>query len=310
MSVNLNDLKADTCCQARECMDERALEEYAEAYRAGEPLPPIEVFEVEAELVIVDGFHRHEAARRAGVLTLAVRIVGKGSMADAEWHALASNQKHGLRRTREDKRSAVRRAIEIDSGRSNREIARHVGVSDPFVGKIRSQQQQKAGLPRVWLDSNLVTPAVVEVAAKMNEHSFPSMKVKPRNIERIGRLKHLSPYLYDETGNGGLTIAEAEWILCISLRDQHGPGWEIRQKICAALRDECEPEIEAEKEAAKAEGWDVETHRKSRRVLDAANEEPEKYGDLPKLMTDADGVGLALKTMIRRDMGLAGLEAA
>lgn len=140
LARSLGELKIDTRCQAREYMDEQALEEYADAYRSGEMLPPLDVFEVDGELVVVDGFHRVEAARRAEVLTLAVRIVGQGSMADAEWHALASNQKHGLRRTREDKRRAVRRALELDPSRSNREIARHVGVSDPFVGKIRRNE--------------------------------------------------------------------------------------------------------------------------------------------------------------------------
>jgi hypothetical protein len=58
-------------------------------------------------------------------------------MADAEWYALSTNQKHGLRRTREDKRKAVSRALEIDPDRSDREIARHLGVSHPFVARLR-----------------------------------------------------------------------------------------------------------------------------------------------------------------------------
>jgi len=38
-------------------------------------------------------------------------------------------------------------ALELDDTRSNREIARHLGVSDPFVGKIRSLHEQLATVP-------------------------------------------------------------------------------------------------------------------------------------------------------------------
>jgi hypothetical protein len=138
-------LKADTRCQARECMDEQALEEYAEAYRAGGTLPPLDVFVVEGELVIVDGFHRHEAARWARVATLPVRVVGKGSMADAKYCSLGSNQTHGLRRTRRDKRRAVRLALDLDDDLSNREIAKHIGVSHTFVANCRSELSAQEG---------------------------------------------------------------------------------------------------------------------------------------------------------------------
>jgi len=145
MEKKVADLKADTRCQARERMDEQAIEDYAEVYRAGDTLPPLDVFEVEAELVIVDGFHRHEAARWARVATLPVRVVGKGSMADAKYCSLGSNQTHGLRRTRGDKRRAVRLALDLDDDRSNREIAKHIGVSHTFVANCRSELSAQGG---------------------------------------------------------------------------------------------------------------------------------------------------------------------
>jgi hypothetical protein len=145
METPIDDLKADTRCQARERMDEQAIEDYAEVYRAGGTLPPLDVFEVEGELIVVDGFHRHEAARWARVATLPVRVVGKGSMADAKYCSLGSNQTHGLRRTRRDKRRAVRLALDLDDDLSNREIAKHIGVSHTFVANCRSELGAQAG---------------------------------------------------------------------------------------------------------------------------------------------------------------------
>jgi hypothetical protein len=153
MEKAVADLKADTRCQARERMDEQAIEDYADLYRAGEALPPLDVFEVKGELVIVDGFHRHEAARWARVATLPVRVVGKGSMADAKYCSLGSNQTHGLQRTRSDKRRAVRLALDLDDDLSNREIAKHIGVSHTFVANCRSEliaqggEQMEIGTP-------------------------------------------------------------------------------------------------------------------------------------------------------------------
>ena len=56
------------------------------------------------------------------------------------WLALTTNQKHGLRRSRADLQRIVRLALLHPNGAdlSDREIARHCGVSDKTVGKIRS----------------------------------------------------------------------------------------------------------------------------------------------------------------------------
>jgi len=140
------ELVVDPRCQARERMDVETVEEYADVYRAEETLPPLEVFDVDGALVVVDGFHRLEAAFRAagslaGVATLPVKIVGHGSMPDAVWYAVGTNLRHGLKRTREDKRKAVTMALELDRDRSDREIARQTKTSRPFVAKMRRGEQ-------------------------------------------------------------------------------------------------------------------------------------------------------------------------
>jgi hypothetical protein len=76
---------------------------------------------------------------------LPVRVVGKGSMADAKYCSLGSNQTHGLRRTRRDKRRAVRLALDLDDDLSNREIAKHIGVSHTFVANCRRELSAQGG---------------------------------------------------------------------------------------------------------------------------------------------------------------------
>ena len=142
----ISDLIADERCQARENMNWDAVRDYRAAYEAGEPLPPLEVFRVKGKLIIVDGFHRCEAAIRAGVATLPVKLAGEGTMGDAIWEALRKNHHHGVQRTQADKRKAVRKALAGDDSLSNRAIAEHCGVSHTFVANMRKAKVEQLEL--------------------------------------------------------------------------------------------------------------------------------------------------------------------
>jgi len=139
------DLIADERCQARECMNEEALEEYTRRFSEGEAPPqPVEVFEVAGEPVIVDGFHRREAAIRAGVATLTVEVVGEGSIDEAIWVALTKNQQHGVRRKKGDATKAILMALDNprSEGMSNRKLAKHVGCSHTLVASVRREAER------------------------------------------------------------------------------------------------------------------------------------------------------------------------
>jgi hypothetical protein len=144
--VRIADLVADDRCQARENMNWDAVGDYRAAYEAGESLPPLEVFGVKGKLIIVDGFHRCEAAIRAGVATLPVNMVGEGAMGDAIWEALRKNHHHGVQRTQADKRKAVRKALARDDSASDRAIAKHCGVSHTFVAIMRKGKVEQLEL--------------------------------------------------------------------------------------------------------------------------------------------------------------------
>lgn len=148
MKLAFNQIELHPRCQARAELTSDAVRDYAEAYSARTPLPPLEVFDVDGVYYLVDGFHRMRAALAAGVEFLSVTVVGKGTLDDASWYATGVNKLHGVRRSDEDKRKAVRIALEgIGAEMSNRAIAEHVGVSDKFVSKVRADWEAEQVRP-------------------------------------------------------------------------------------------------------------------------------------------------------------------
>lgn len=136
--VALDDIRIDGDTQSRQAIDEAAVAEYAEAYAAGETLPPVIVYFDGAALWLADGFHRYHARRRGDYKTIDA-ITLEGTKTDAQWAASAANKAHGLKRTNADKRRAVEMALAAHPDDSDRAIAEHVGVSNTFVGEVRGQ---------------------------------------------------------------------------------------------------------------------------------------------------------------------------
>ena len=101
---------------------------------------PLVVFNKGESYWLADGFHRHEAAVMAkrGSVTCDVR---KGTLEDAQNFALSANARHGLRRSNEDKRHAVRSALGMEqwADKSNRMIADACGVGESLVRTIKSE---------------------------------------------------------------------------------------------------------------------------------------------------------------------------
>lgn len=140
-AIALEELIIDVGCQPRAMLNTEAVDEYAKAFEAGEPLPAIEVVELEEKqgYIIVDGYHRVAGCRQIDKGFIRGRIIAVGDVHDARWHASAANQKHGVRRTNADKRQAVKLALESEIGeeQSLRTIAEHCGVSHELVRTVR-----------------------------------------------------------------------------------------------------------------------------------------------------------------------------
>ena len=156
-SIKLADIEMDPGLQMRAAISEETVHDYQAVFEAGGNMPPVTLFYDGERYWPGDGFHRMEGRRRAaaGDDNAAIEAeVRSGTRRDALLLAIEANKSHGLRRTNADKRRVVETMLRDDEwgGWSNRRIADHCGVSDPFVGKIR----EELGLPepelRVGLD--------------------------------------------------------------------------------------------------------------------------------------------------------------
>jgi hypothetical protein len=155
MQLALCSIRTDGGTQPRETINFVTVADYADDMRAGALFPPIVVFNDGADYWLADGFHRLQAAQQAGMDELAADV-RQGTLQDAQWYSYSVNQAHGLRRSNEDKRRAVETALahEYAIRYSNREVARHCGVSSTFVDNLRNDNTSANGLQ---IDTRLVT---------------------------------------------------------------------------------------------------------------------------------------------------------
>jgi hypothetical protein len=125
--------------QARERLNPQTVREYAEAMEERAKFPPIVLFvSDEGGYCVGDGFHRIEAAIQVRSKTIKAEV-RRGGRRDAQLYAAQANQTHGLRRTTGDKQRAVLILLGDKEWQrwSDRQIARHCGVSPTFVGSLR-----------------------------------------------------------------------------------------------------------------------------------------------------------------------------
>lgn len=174
----IREIATDRRCQARKEEDPAIVDEYADAYRAKAKFPPIEVFIVDGAPQLVDGWHRLAAMLKAGLTWVTCEVVGTGTIDEAVWRALGANQGHGIRRTNEDKRRAVRLALEspIGNEQSARVLAEHIGVSVDLVLRIRGEWEAERRLQLSVTDSCESTEPVKRVGKDGRARSAP----KPR----------------------------------------------------------------------------------------------------------------------------------
>jgi len=153
----------------REKLDKNLVEQYKEIF---DFLPPVMVFETPRGLLLVDGFHRHAAARQLNRKMMEV-VVAKGSVQDALGSACLANLRHGKALTKDERKKAIYQYIKLNSKLSNRLIGDSVGKSEHIIrlyrdelidkGELKAEEKvigkdgkeqvvQKAGAPNVAPD--------------------------------------------------------------------------------------------------------------------------------------------------------------
>ena len=165
MTLNISILKKDGL-QLREALSEDVVAEYAEAMRNGAKFPPVTVFcdPKTQDYYLADGFHRVEAAQRAGRISVEAeqRI---GDYWAAEAYACGANA--SAPRSAETKRRCVVRLWEHRNQHfgkndpSEREIANLAHISRSYVHNIISAlaTSGQCVLPKTVTGKNGVTRA-------------------------------------------------------------------------------------------------------------------------------------------------------
>lgn len=136
--IDLNRLSIDGGTQNRVALNEAVVAEYADALRESVKLPAVVAFFDGSAHWLADGFHRYHAhkAARKGSINVDIR---PGTRRDAVLFSVGANAAHGLRRTNEDKRRAVKTMLGDAewSSWTDHKIAEQCGVSQPFVSSLR-----------------------------------------------------------------------------------------------------------------------------------------------------------------------------
>lgn len=116
----------------------RALEE------AVDSLPPLSVVVLNGGYVLVDGWHRLAALQNQGRLEISVVVLEVPEDDDVHRLAFELNASHGRPLSLADRRAEAERELLANPAVSDREIARHCGLSQPTVAKIRTGLEQSA----------------------------------------------------------------------------------------------------------------------------------------------------------------------
>ena len=106
--------------------------------------PPLVVVEVDGEHILVDGFHRLEAAKQLGLRDIPVSIVDVPRDGDLVALGFELNSKHGRPLSLADRKEHARHQLCVNPSQSDREISRKTGIAAGTVAAIRRALEQGA----------------------------------------------------------------------------------------------------------------------------------------------------------------------
>lgn len=111
-TLRLDRLVLDKDFQFRNGTAPATVNQYSEAMAAGSEFPPISIAMVNGVAVVVDGWHRVEAARKNGLSTIK-GIVEVMTRSEARFRATMANLKNGLPLKPKERNAALRAALAI-----------------------------------------------------------------------------------------------------------------------------------------------------------------------------------------------------
>lgn len=215
--IDIKRLRMDGGTQHRVKVNPEAIADYCAAYLDDKKMPPVQAVYDGAHYWLWDGFHRIAGAVEAGKKGINVEIT-RGTQRDAFLLSLGANDAHGIRRTNEDKRNAVRAALQDSdlAAMSDREIAKICGVYHQLVATMRPDAPKKEASKVDEASTNLAPPATtVDTQATLPGVPAPPSNVRPiiAKVAPIGRLEEITierDELRDKLGEGAQMLQESE----------------------------------------------------------------------------------------------------
>ncbi len=135
--VYIADIDTKSSPHVRDCINEAVVADYAEDMKAKDKFPLVILFTTDNKNYLVgDGLHRisaHQLLKRKAIEA----DVRRGGYEEALLFALAANNKHGQRRSADDKRAGVKVALKQWPTRSDTYLAEVCFVSDYLVKTVR-----------------------------------------------------------------------------------------------------------------------------------------------------------------------------
>jgi hypothetical protein len=146
--LNLLAIRIDGGTQARLAINEAVVGEYAARMDDGEDVPPGTVFFDQTDYWLADGFHRYHAIQKNGKASINADV-REGSLEDAILYSYGANSRRGLSMTPEDNLHIIKSMFCHPKWRlwSNNEIARQIGMSGAYIGRIKRDLERDEKIP-------------------------------------------------------------------------------------------------------------------------------------------------------------------
>lgn len=187
-NIKIDEIKCNSDLMMRQALDKSLVATYADNIQEILSTSPIEVFKINGEYILTDGFHRTAAARQSGLVEISANV-REGTLRDARAAACLANLRHGKALTRDERKNAICVYIKLSmngKGINYRGIAKETGVSHSTIenycreleahGEIEIHQTVKAGtngkkLPLVKNDTKEIQPEQIDpFEVWFNEH--------------------------------------------------------------------------------------------------------------------------------------------
>jgi len=135
LEIDVKKLTVNKAAQLRFALSEEAIARYTEWFQEGRKSPALKVWQSEdGSYAIIDGFHRREAAIRAGIKKLGCEVL---DVPKDDLLALAYrfNRDHGVPLSRAE-RDRIIVKLRVETGKTQEEIGKAIGLSQNRISEI------------------------------------------------------------------------------------------------------------------------------------------------------------------------------